>query len=248
MSRNFELMQEMERDHAFRSNVLVEPAFPLSGENRAADDRRRMASDLTVGLVQRIFLQQTQDFPRMVVFAGIDHGNGCSQIAASVAETLAVSAPRGVCLVEANFRSPGLPAMLGSTNLHGLTNALLEEGSIWSFVKPVWSERMWLLSSGPVGADSPSLLSSARMASRSAELRKEFDFVIIDAPPMTRHADAIALGQLSDGMVLILEAESTRRETALSVVENLRSLEIKILGAVLNKRTFPIPERIYSRL
>jgi Mrp family chromosome partitioning ATPase len=86
------------------------------------------------------------------------------------------------------------------------------------------------------------------MESRSAELRKEFDFIIIDAPPMTRHADAIALGQVSDGLVLILEAESTRREAALAVVENLRLSQVQILGAVLNKRVFPIPEQIYSKL
>ena len=72
--------------------------------------------------------------------------------------------------------------------------------------------------------------------------------MIVDAPPMTRYADAIALGQLSDGIVLVLEAESTRREAALIAVENLRSSKIQILGAVLNKRTFPIPEKIYSRL
>ena len=47
--------------------------------------------------------------------------------------------------------------------------------------------------------------------------------MIVDAPPLTRYADAIALGQLSDGIVLVLEADSTRREAALVAVENLRS-------------------------
>jgi Mrp family chromosome partitioning ATPase len=248
MSRNFDLMQEMEKDKAFRSNVVIEPPFPLPGEDCKQGDRRQMTRDLTLGLVQRIFLQQMQDIPRMVVFAGVDHGSGCSQIAASVAETLAASSPRGVCLVEANFRSPGLPAMLGSTNFHGLTNALVEEGPIWSFVKPVWNERMWFLSSGPIEADSPNLLTSGHMTSRATELRKEFDFVVVDAPPITQHAEAIALGQLSDGIVLVLEAGSTRREAALAVVENLRLSQVRILGAVLNKRTFPIPEGIYRRL
>ena len=102
----------------------------------------------------------------MVVFAGIDHGNGCSQIAASVAETLAGNAPGAVCLVEANFRSPALPGMLGTTNYHGLTDALLEEGSIRSFIKPVCNDSLWLLSSGPLAADSPNLLTSERMKAR----------------------------------------------------------------------------------
>ena len=117
-----------------------------------------------------------------------------------------------------------------------------------SFIKPVCNESLWLLSSGPIAADSPNLLTSERMKTLSAELRKEFDFVIVDAPPLTRYADAIALGQLSDGIVLVLEANSTRREAALTVAESLRSCGIIIIGAVLNKRTFPIPEGIYSKL
>jgi len=246
MSRNFELMREVERDQAFRSSRLVEPASPISGEK--PNRNNRLDDNLTLRLVQQIFLQQTEESPRMVVFAGIDHGNGCSQIATSVAETLAGNAPGAVCLVEANFRSPALSAILGTNNYHGLTDALLEEGPIRSFIKPVCDGRLWLLSSGPLGADSPNLLTSERMRARCLELRQAFDFVIVDAPPMTRYADAIALGQLSDGIVLILEGGATRREAARSAVENLRSSRVPVLGAVLNKRTFPIPERIYNKL
>ncbi len=247
MSRNFDLMQEIERDQAFRSSRHSEPVFPVQGEQAGKDDRK-LDDDLTLRLVQQIFLQQALGSPRMVVFAGIDHGNGCSKIATSVAETLAGNAPGAVCLVEGNFRSPALPGILGTTNYHGLTDALLEEGSIRSFIMPVSSDRLWLLPSGPLAADSPNLLSSERMKARAVELRREFDFVIVDAPPMTRYADAIALGQLSDGIVLVLEAESTRQEAARMAVENLRSSKIQILGAVLNKRTFPIPEGLYKRL
>ena len=138
--------------------------------------------------------------------------------------------------------------MLSTTNYHGLTDALQEQDSIRSFVKPLCNERLWLLSSGPLTADSPSLLGSERMRERSAELRKEFNFVIVDAPPVTRYSDAIALGKLSDGVVLVLEAGATRREAARMAVRNLRFSRVQVLGVVLNKRTFPIPRSIYNRL
>jgi capsular exopolysaccharide synthesis family protein len=248
MSRNFDLMREMEMEQAFHYDRTIESAFPTPGEHRNGTAHHQLTSDATQRLVQQIFLQKTQESPRMVVFAGINHGDGCSEMAASVAECLASSAPKAVCLVEANFRSPGLPAMLGTTNYRGLTNALMEEGPLRSFIKPAYNESLWLLSSGPLSASSSNLLSSEAMKRLSAEMRKEFDFVIVDAPPLTRYADAIALGHLSDGMVLVIEANSTRREAALLAVENLRSGRIPILGAVLNKRTFPIPEKVYSRL
>jgi capsular exopolysaccharide synthesis family protein len=248
MSRNFDLMREMEREQSFSYNQTVEPVFPAPGKDLKREAHRQATSDSTLRLVQQLFLQRTQEAPRMVVFAGINHGDGCSEIAASVAECLAGIAPQAVCLVEANFRSPALPAMLGTRDYRGLTDALLEEGPLRSFIKPVFNESLWLLSSGPVTAESPNLLTSQRMKGLSAEMRKEFDFVIVDAPPLTRYADAIALGHLADGIVLVVEANSTRREAALIAVENLRSSAIQILGAVLNKRTFPIPEKIYRRL
>ncbi len=192
--------------------------------------------------------KKTQEPPRAVAFAGVDHGNGCSRICVRVAETLARNIRGSVCLVEANLRSPALPEMFGTTNHHGLTDALLQEGPIRSFAKPVRGDRLWLLSCGSLAADSSNLLNSERLKARFAELRKEFDFVLIDAPPLTPYADAIALAQLTDGFVLVLEANSTRREAALKVAENLRASRIQVLGAVLNKRTFPIPELLYSKL
>jgi Mrp family chromosome partitioning ATPase len=48
--------------------------------------------------------------------------------------------------------------------------------------------------------------------------------------------------------VLVLEANNTRREAAMRVTEQLNMAQIKVLGAVLNKRTFPIPEPLYRRL
>jgi Mrp family chromosome partitioning ATPase len=57
----------------------------------------------------------------------------------------------------------------------------------------------------------------------------------------------MALGKLADGFVLVLEANSTRREAAMRVTESLSQAQIRVLGAVLNKRTFPIPESLYRR-
>jgi Mrp family chromosome partitioning ATPase len=246
MSKNYELMREMEQRQALLSNYSIEPA--LTAVSSARSLPRQLASDLMAGLVQRIFLEPEQKAPRLVVFAAIDHANGCSLIAASVARALTASAPGAVCLVEANFRSPALPRMLGTTNYQGFTDALLEQGSIRSFMKPMGNGCLWLLSSGPVTTDSPKLLAAERMRARFVELRAEFDFVIVDAPPLSRYADAVALGQLSDGMVLVLEAGSTRQDAALTAVQYVRSSRIQVLGAVLNKGMVQVPEKISKKV
>jgi protein-tyrosine kinase len=53
---------------------------------------------------------------------------------------------------------------------------------------------------------------------------------------------------MADGVILILEAHATRRESARRAKESLQAAGVKILGAVLNKRTYPIPEALYKRL
>jgi capsular exopolysaccharide synthesis family protein len=259
MSRYFDLMQQSGFEVIDSSTgissaapvAVAAPAAPapsdtLSGRPLEAD---HTAHEEALKLVQRIFLAQTSEPPpRMVVFAAVDKGSGCSQITARVAESLTNNVRGSICLVEANLRSPSLPALFGTTNHYGLTDAVLNDGEIRSFAKPLYNENLWLLSSGSLQADSTKLLHSQRLKTRLAELRKEFDYVVIDAPPLARYADAVTLGQVADGLVLVLEAHSTRREVAQSIAGNLQAAKVRLLGAVLNKRTYPIPEAIYRKV
>jgi capsular exopolysaccharide synthesis family protein len=207
----------------------------------------RQANDEALRLVQQVFLSAEQS--RVVVFAGMNHGNGCSQICVSVAQILAADPQRSVCLVEANFRSSAVSGLYVATNRRGFTDALIRGGSIRAFCKPADSAgNLWSLSCGAVTPDSPSLLASGALRERIAELRAEFDFVIIDAPPLTRYADAIALGRLADGLVLIVEAGATRRDETAEAVANLRACKVNILAAVLNKDTPAVPQKIYKHL
>jgi Mrp family chromosome partitioning ATPase len=92
------------------------------------------------------------------------------------------------------------------------------------------------------------LLSANRLKARFEELRNDFDHVVVDAPPLTHYPDAIALARAADGFVLVLEANSTRREAAMRISENLHAAQVRVLGAVLNKRDFPIPDALYRKL
>ena len=72
--------------------------------------------------------------------------------------------------------------------------------------------------------------------------------MVISAPPVNLCPDAILFGQFSDGVVLVLKANSTRRATALKVKESFEASNVRLLGAVLNDRTFPIPEALYRKM
>jgi capsular exopolysaccharide synthesis family protein len=199
-------------------------------------------------LVQRLFLTSEQAPPKVVMFAATESGNGCSRICAITAQLLAENVSGSVCLLDVNFRTPSLPGLFAGTNHYGLADSLRQEAAIRDFAKQTDRENLWLLSSGRGGPDSLSLLSGERMKDRMAELRSEFSFVLLDAPPLNTWADALLLGRLVDGVVLVLQANATRREVALRIAESLRAAKIQVLAAVLNKRTFPIPSALYRRL
>jgi capsular exopolysaccharide synthesis family protein len=165
-----------------------------------------------------------------------------------VAEVLASQISESVCLVDANLRHPGLHEQFEVENHYGLTDALQTREPMRSFAQPLSCPNLWLVSCGSVVEDSQTLLSSDRMRLRLTELRAEFDYVLIDAAAISYCNDATVLACATDGLVLVLKANSSRRESARKAIHDLRSAKARVLGAVLNQRTFPIPQSIYNKL
>jgi receptor protein-tyrosine kinase len=86
------------------------------------------------------------------------------------------------------------------------------------------------------------------MRLRLAELRGYFKYILIDVPALSLGSDAIVLGRAAEGVVLVLKANGSRREAARKAVQDLHAAGVGLLGAVLNQRTFPIPQAIYEKL
>ena len=221
--------------------VPVEDTFPsvpaLEAHGAVRDEINK--------LVQNLFLGPQG--PRRVVFTSVELGSGCSWMCARVAEGLAPQGRGSVCVVDCNLRGPGLHQQFANENHHGLSDALIGGGPIREYTRRL-SSNLWLLSCGASADAGTTLLGSERMRSRLLELRSTFDFVLIDAAPMNAWNDAIVLGGLSDGVVMVLKANSSRRETSRKAVRELQSANVRVLGAVLNQRTFPIPDKLYKRL
>lgn len=256
MSKNFELLQRVELGLGAAStfptvlttSVAEEVTPAIAGTEEVLSTLVPEVREEALKLVQRLFLIPQQPSPRAVVFAGVDANIGCNWLCSVTAKLLAKHVSGSVCLVEGNFRQPSLRDFLGSDSDRGFVDALKIDSPIREFARLLSAEGLWLLPSGAPSEDSAVLLNSHRMQERITELRKQFDYLILNAPPLGAFADAMVLGRMVDGVVLVLEANSTRRETALRVTESLRAMNIPVLGAVLNNRTFPIPAAVYSRL
>ena len=261
MSRNFELMQNLGRESGMfegaapqQSAVVEEPAPSakfVSAPVELQPLQLKMESaqrDEIFKLVQRVFLTGGADRGRIVVVSGMEAGNGCSWICARMAEVLASQVSGSVCVVDANLRAPGLHREFGVPNHYGLTDALQVTDPIRRFVTSLSRPNLWLLSCGAEVEGMQTMLGSDRMRALLPELQREFDYVLIDAPPMEISDDSLMLSRSAEGIVLVLRAHSSRRETARKAVRNLESASVHVLGAVLNHRTFPVPEALYRKL
>jgi protein-tyrosine kinase len=253
MSRNFELLQEVGiRPQSAPPSGLHASSLP---EVMSSRDARRNGAPFDLNLharaeylklVRGLFLEQTEKTPRVVVFAGIDDGSGSSRICASVADVLAAEVRQSVCVVDANPQSTLWSQLAGGGNHRAVTADLLQEGSVRDLAQQLQPEKLWFLACRTMAANGH--LRSDLLRARFLELRKEFEYVLVDVPPVALDSTSALLGPLTDGLVLVVEANSTRREVARRVKESLESAHVQLLGAVLNNRTFPIPEIIYRNI
>ena len=92
------------------------------------------------------------------------------------------------------------------------------------------------------------MLGSPHLESLFGKLRQQFDFILIDSPPVTHSAVGLALVHKVDGVLLVVEAEKTRWSVARHVKNRLIIAQGNLLGVILNKRRYYIPSFIYKWL
>ena len=249
MSRNYELLQQAGKERElFQPDLEVRDSttetFSIERNDLGLEGLER---EEVTKLVQRVFLLPGRDVSRVVMFSSAEKGVGCTWVTANAAMVLASLVPGSVCVIDANLRSPDLHTQFGFGNNLGLAGAVRQAGPVRDFTQRLGAN-LWLMSSGSDDSSSQTILSSDRMSARIAELRNEFDYVLVDSPALNLYSDAVVLARHCDGLVLVLKANSSRRETVQKALKDLSAANVRVLGAVLNQRTFPLPEAIYKRL
>jgi Mrp family chromosome partitioning ATPase len=199
-------------------------------------------------LVQRLFFSTDAGGNHVIVFSGVENGRASARVCARVAEKLAAQVQSSVCVVDANLQSPALHCHFNVRNNSGLSEALLQGGPARLYAQQLTTRNLWLIPGGLAGAKAWTLLNPDRVRIWFEELRTQFEYVLIHAPSTNESAHSILLGQSADGVIFVVEANSTRRETALHLKQRFEEANVQVLGVVLNNRTFPLPESVYRRL
>jgi Mrp family chromosome partitioning ATPase len=247
MSNNYELLSQLELADRFFPRASDSPLEPRIDSKVVENGGLPSSYSEALNLVQRVYLANPDLAPNVVVFTSPQRGAGCSWVCARISETLAARLPGSVCVVDANLRSPAVHRYFRLDNRRGLTQALAETNPITDYVREVRSRKVSVLTTGS-SSGQLTAWASDRLIQRLTELRQRFTFLLIDAPAMNLYADVTLLSSVTDAAILVLEADSTRREAAVQARDALVAAKFRLIGAALNKRSFPIPEFVYRRL
>jgi hypothetical protein len=212
---------------------------------RAGWDPDSFAEEQIRGLVRQVFLPGWPKPAHQVVFSPVDPETDISSICMQVGLALSAQVSGTACLVEANLNSPGLERVI-EKNGHDLIAD--QKWSAFRDPSRQLKNELWLVPRKVFFGENETSLSGAWLRDRLTELRQTFDYTVLYGPPAGAGSEAALLAGLCDGMVLIVEANSTRRVAAQKVKEKLHAANARLLGAVLTERTFPIPETIYRKL
>jgi hypothetical protein len=251
MSRTFEILERAQQDRdLFRVPPVTKAVFSdggATGRERQLHDLASFAREEVLRLVQCLFLAAGNIGStglRQVVFCGVDETDGSNLLCARIGRILSEQTQSQVCVVDANVRSPSSSSLLDLLPFDDSPES--EGGSTQGPARRV-TNNLWL-ASGDSACKSGAGPTLDNVQTWISSLPAQFAHVVISAPPIGLYTDAALLGQTADGVVLVLEANSTRWQTARKAKKALEDANVRVLGTVLNNRTFPIPRKIYRLL
>jgi len=224
--------REPVREHASPQRRTFISTGKWNPERFAREQIRRL-----VGQVFRAGAQAT----RQVVFSAVDLETDVDVICIRVAEVLAMETQSDVAIVGTRSNITG-----EAEEFQGRADRLPKSGS--KLMRETGIQRgrnLWLL---PATEAENIDGSAASLQAYLQEIRREFEYSIVQGPAAGESNGAMAMAQWADGMILVVSAQRTRRAAALKVKQALDDAHVRLLGAVLSDREFPIPEGVYRRL
>jgi len=189
-------------------------------------------------LTSILFSGQSGIQPQIIALCSASPSEGKTTVSSNLAAALA-EINQKVLLIDADMRRPRLHHIFGVANTEGLSSLLKGHQPILGSPKaPLIVETevpgLCLLSSGAAVSNASNLLYSPRLAELLRAVRGEFDYVLVDTPPMLQLADARIISQHCDTVILVVRAGKTSRDSARAASQKFRQDGTPVLGVILN--------------
>lgn len=187
-------------------------------------------------------LEHMTDRVRSIAFCGVDTGVGVSSIALTVAQQLSDLHPGQVIFLDVNSRSQRASLV----EAQSAPDSFLEHHTSGGATGIYRDGPLHLLSAR---GDRRALgrVKAADLAQTLARLKEQYRWVIVDAPPAS-FPESLLWASLADAAILVVQYGRTRRQTAQTFSEQMRSLNVNLIGSIINRRVLVIPSWMYRKL
>lgn len=188
-------------------------------------------------LASKVASLATERFTTIGVVSAVP-GEGKTTVALGLAAALARTCPQRVLLLEADLRQPSVEKYLGLPRVAGVAEWL--SGASTSVpVRTVSPPGFCVITAGRQELQRPELIGSDRMGALIGACQLNFGFLVVDCPPLSPVADAVAFQDLVDGFLLVVRARCAPREVITRAVARLK--EGRIHGVVFNDQPEILP-------
>jgi capsular exopolysaccharide synthesis family protein len=227
-----ERQKKVDRDPSWEDerNGLSEALVTVQDPASAASEAYRMVRT-------SLFYTRVDTPPKVIVLTSAGREEGKSTTAANLGVALA-QAGKNTLILDCDLRKPAQHTIFGTRGLLGLVDILAGERS----PQEVWQEPIPGLKLIPAGAPPPNpaeILTSRRLVQLLGQVRQEFDYVLLDTPPVGYASESVALAANGDGVLLVLNFQHTRRGSLRRALRRLSSVGANVLGTVMNKYEAP---------
>jgi capsular exopolysaccharide synthesis family protein len=182
-----------------------------------------------------------------VLFTSSVSGEGTTTVCSNVSRALAKFCPGNILLLDCNALHPEIHRLFRTESGPGLTDILMGKIHWEDAVRKSNVRNFYVLPFGQPLQEPLSLLGSEGMGRLLNVLKTNFDFILIDSPPILQSTEAELIAPWVEGVVLVINAHTTRREVVMRAAERMIQQK-EFLGAVFNQQEFIIPQFLYKRL
>jgi succinoglycan biosynthesis transport protein ExoP len=208
-------------------------------------DPRSLAAECCRSIRTNILFMSPDRPIRTLVVTSPSPQEGKTTTAVNLAVTMAETGGR-VLIIDTDLRRPRLHKSFGVPNQIGISTVIVGKSALDEAIKSTDVPNLDVLPCGPTPPNPSELLHTERFAQVLADCSTRYERIILDSPPCSAVTDPAVLGNVADGVILIVHAGTTTRDAATHARRHLASAKARLLGVILNEIDFSNPAYGYQ--
>lgn len=248
-SEQEEQLKDLQKEYSSSEYLAPEPQARDSKVDPklvALHDTRSIIAEQLRGARTKLQMGIGKGAIHSVMITSAMQGEGKSTIAANLAIVMADDADKKVLLVDADLRKPNLHRIFDLKNTVGLADALSSDIEFSSVLRDSPLDNLKLMCCGTKPLKPGVLLSSPKMNEFMQWAEENFDWVVLDSPPVVPVTDTVIIARQVEGVVMVIKMNSTQREQIQHAEEALHETKTPLLGIILNYLDYKASKSYYQ--